>query len=166
MILSLLQNPQEFEKLKKDRSSSPSLISSTIEETLRYRSPIQAIFRRTAQEVTIGGQKIPSDQDIIAMIGSANHDELVFPDPEKFDISRIPHGHFHVGFGHGIHFCLGAPLARLEGSTVLKIMLDRLLDLELDESKKEAIKPLPSFVVHGVSQLPLRFTPGNLVKPS
>jgi cytochrome P450 len=168
MTLSLLQNPQEFEKLKKDRSSSPSpsLISSTMEETLRYRSPIQAIFRRTAQEVTIGGQKIPSDQDIIAMLGSANHDELVFPDPEKFDICRIPHSHFHVGFGHGIHFCLGAPLARPEGSTVLKIMLDRLLDLELDESKKETIKPLPSFVVHGVSHLPLRFTPGNLVKPS
>jgi cytochrome P450 len=70
---------------------------------------------------------------------------LVFPDPEKFDISRIPHGHSHVGFGHGIHFCLGAPLARVQGSTVLKIILDRLVDLELDESKKEAIKPLPSF---------------------
>ena len=165
MILSLFHNPQEFEKLKEDRSS-PSLISSTIEETLRYRSPIQAMFRRTAQEVTIGGRKIPSGQDIIAMIGSANHDESVFPDPEKFDISRIPHGHFHVGFGHGIHFCLGTPLARLEVSTVLKIMLDRLLDLELDESKKETIKPLPSFVVHGISHLPLRFTPGNLVKPS
>jgi cytochrome P450 len=166
MILSLLQNPQEFDKLKKDRSSPPSLILSTIEETLRYRSPIQAISRITAREITIGGQKIPSGQDIIAMIGSANHDESVFPDPEKFDISRIPHGHFHVGFGHGIHFCLGAPLARLEGNIVLKIILDRLQDLELDESKKEAIKPLPSFAIHGVSHLPLRFTPGNLVKPS
>jgi cytochrome P450 len=123
------------------------------------------MFRRTAQEVTIGGRKIPSDQDIIAMIGSANHDGSVFPDPEKFDISRIPHGHFHVGFGHGIHFCLGAPLARLEGSIVLKIILDRLQDLELDDSKKEAIKPLPNFVVHGISHLPVRFTPGNLVKP-
>jgi cytochrome P450 len=122
------------------------------------------MFRRSAQEVTIGGRKIPSGQDIIAMIGSANHDESVFPDPEKFDISRIPHGHFHVGFGHGIYFCLGAPLARLEGSTILKIILDRLQDLELDDSKKEAIKPLPNFVVHGVSHLPVRFTPGNLVK--
>lgn len=91
--------------------------------------------RRTAQEVTTGGRKIPSGQDIIAMIG-ANHDESVFPDPEKFDISRIPHSHFHVGFGHGIHFCLGAPLARLEGSIVLKIILDRLQDLELDDSKR------------------------------
>jgi cytochrome P450 len=98
------------------------------------------------------------------MIVSANHDESVFPNPEKFDISRVPHGHSHVGFGHGIHFCLGAPLARLEGNIVLKIILDRLQNLEIDDSKKEAIKPLPSFFFHGVSHLPLRFTPGNLQK--
>jgi cytochrome P450 len=171
MILSLLQNPQEYKKLKVDKStssspssSSSSLISSTIEETLRYRSPVQSLSRRTTQEVTIGGQKILPGQDIIAFIGSANHDELVFPDPEKFDISRTPHGHFHVGFGQGIHFCLGAPLARVEGSIVLKIILDRLHDLEIDDSKKEVIKPVPSFMIHGVSHLPLRFTPGNLQK--
>ena len=77
---------------------------------------------------------------------------------------RATYDHFHVGFGHGIHFCLGAPLARLEGSIILKIILDRLQDLEIDDSKKEAIKPLPSFVFHGVSHLPLRFRPGNLQK--
>ncbi|MGB8024364.1 MAG: cytochrome P450, partial [Nitrososphaeraceae archaeon] len=111
-ILSLLQNPQEFKKLKEDRTSLSSLIPYTIEETLRYRSPVQAIFRMTTQEITIGGaQKIPSGQGIVVWLGSANHDESVFPDPEKFDISRIPHAHSHVGFGHGIHFCLGAPLA-------------------------------------------------------
>lgn len=77
----MLQNPQEFRKLKEDRSSSPSLISSTIEETLRYRSPIQAIFLKTTQEITIGEQKIPSGQEIVVWLGSANHDESVFPDP-------------------------------------------------------------------------------------
>ena len=164
-ILSLLQNPQEFKKLKEDVSSlsSSPLIPSTIEETLRYRSPVQGLFRRTTQEITIGGaQKIPSGQGIIVWLGSANHDELVFPDPEKFDISRIPHAHSHVGFGHGIHFCLGAPLARLEARVALKIILERLQNLELDESK--AIKPLDSLIFHGVSQLPLRFTPANLIK--
>jgi cytochrome P450 len=161
-ILSLLQNPQEFKKL---RTSSPSLIPSTIKETLRYRSPVQALFRFTTQDITIGGaQKIPSGQGIIVWLGSANHDESVFPDPEKFDISRIPHAHSHVAFGHGIHFCLGAPLARLEARVALKIILERLQNLELDESSIEAIKPLDSLIFHGVSQLPLRFTPGNLIK--
>jgi cytochrome P450 len=165
-ILSLLQNPQEFRKLKEDvssLSSSSSLILSTIEETLRYRSPVQGLFRMTTQEITIGGaQKIPSGQGIIVWLGSANHDESVFPDPEKFNISRIPHAHSHVGFGQGIHFCLGAPLARLEARVALKIILERLQNLELDES--EAIKPLDSLIFHGVSQLPLRFTPANLSK--
>lgn len=161
-ILSLLQNPHEFKKLKEDRSSS-SLIPSAIEETLRYRSPVQAIFRVTTQEITIGEtHKIPSGQQIVVWLGSANHDESVFPDPEKFDISRVPHSHSHVGFGHGIHFCLGAPLARLEANVALKIILERLGDLELDENKP--IKPLDSLIFHGVSQLPLRFTPGNLIK--
>jgi cytochrome P450 len=164
-ILSLLQNPQEFKKLKEDRTSLSSLIPSTIEETLRYRSPVQAVFRMTTQEITIGGaQKIPSGQGIVVWLGSANHDESVFPDPEKFDISRIPHAHYHVGFGHGIHFCLGAPLARLEARVALKIILERLQNLELDDSNIEAIKPLHSLFFHGVSQLPLRFTHGNLVK--
>jgi cytochrome P450 len=76
-----------------------------------------------------------------------------------FDISRIPHAHSHVGFGHGIHFCIGAPLARLEARVALKIILERLQDLELDESK--AIKPLDSLIFQGVSQLPLRFTPST-----
>jgi cytochrome P450 len=165
-VLSLLQNPQEFRKLKEeDNLSTSPLIPSTIEETLRYRSPVQAVFRTTKEQVTIGeSQKIPPGQGIVVWLGSANHDESVFPDPEKFDISRIPHGHSHVGFGQGIHFCLGAPLARLECCVALKIILERLRDLELDSSKTETIKALPSLFFHGVSQLPLRFKTGNVIK--
>ena len=165
-VLSLLQNPQEFRKLKEeDNLSTSPLIPSTIEETLRYRSPVQAVFRTTKEQVTIGeSQKIPPGQGIVVWLGSANHDESVFPDPEKFDISRIPHGHSHVGFGQGIHFCLGAPLARLECRVTLKIILERLRDLELDSSKTETIKALPSLFFHGVSQLPLRFKTGNVIK--
>jgi cytochrome P450 len=165
-VLSLLQNPQEFRKLKEeDNLSTSPLIPSTIEETLRYRSPVQAVFRTTKEQVTIGeSQKIPPGQGIVVWLGSANHDESVFPDPEKFDISRIPHGHSHVGFGQGIHFCLGAPLARLECRVALKIILERLRDLELDSSKTETIKALPSLFFHGVSQLPLRFKTGNVIK--
>ena len=165
-VLSLLQNPQEFRKLKEeDNLSTSPLIPSTIEETLRYRSPVQAVFRTTKEQVTIGeSQKIPPGQGIVVWLGSANHDESVFPDPEKFDISRIPHGHSPVGFGQGIHFCLGAPLARLECRVALKIILERLRDLELDSSKTETIKALPSLFFHGVSQLPLRFKTGNVIK--
>jgi cytochrome P450 len=165
-VLSLLQNPQEFRKLKEeDNLSTSPLIPSTIEETLRYRSPVQAVFRTTKEQVTIGeSQKIPPGQGIVVWLGSANHDESVFPDPEKFDISRIPHGHSHVGFGQGIHFCLGAPLARLECRVALKIILERVRDLELDSSKTETIKALPSLFFHGVSQLPLRFKTGNVIK--
>jgi cytochrome P450 len=109
-ILSLLQNPDEFKLLQDDYD----LIGSTIEETLRYRSPVQAVVRLVTKEINLGGQKIQSGQRIIALLGSANHDESIFADPERFDISRsnsATYHHAHVGFGHGIHFCLGAQLA-------------------------------------------------------
>ena len=129
-ILSLLQNPDEFKLLQDDYN----LIGSTIEETLRYRSPVQAVVRIVTKETNLGGQKIQSGQRIIAWLGSANHDESIFADPERFDITRSNSAthHGHVGFGHGIHFCLGAPLARLEGQVVLRVILQRLQDLTLD----------------------------------
>ena len=129
-ILSLLQNPDEFKLLQDDYN----LIGSTIEETLRYRSPVQAVARIVTKETNLGGQKIQSGQRIIAWLGSANHDESIFADPERFDITRSNSAthHGHVGFGHGIHFCLGAPLARLEGQVVLRVILQRLQDLTLE----------------------------------
>jgi cytochrome P450 len=156
-ILSLLQNPQQLKILQSNRAS---LISPTIEETLRYRSPIQATIRNVIRDVNIGEQKIQSGSKVYAWLGSANHDESIFPEPEIFNISRTPHGHAHVGFGHGIHFCLGAPLARLESRVVLKILLSRLQNLELDLDNIENMKPIPSLILHGVSHLPLRFKPG------
>jgi cytochrome P450 len=162
-ILSLLQYPQEFRRLK-EADVPYSLIPPTIEETLRYRSPVQAVFRSTTVEVNIGRQKIPPKQGIIVWLGSANHDETVFPDPERFYITRIARGHSHLGFSHGIHFCLGAPLAKLEASVVLKIILGRLQDLELEDSNIQSIQPLPSLFFHGVSQLPLRFKANNPIK--
>lgn len=156
-LLSLLQNPLQLKLLQ---SNTSSLISPTIEETLRYRSPIQATIRTVIKDVNIGEQKIQSGTKVYAWLGSANHDESVFPEPERFDIHRAPHGHAHVGFGHGIHFCLGAPLARLELRIVLKILLNRLQNLELDPERIESMKPIPSLILHGVSHLPLRFKPG------
>ena len=164
-VLSLLQNPQQLKRLKEDVSHS--LISSAIEETLRFRSPVQAVFRITNGAVKVGEQTIQKGQGVVVWLGSANHDESVFPNPETFDISRAPHGNSHLAFGHGIHFCLGAPLARLEGRVVLRTIIERLKDLELDDDgggdddNTPVIKPLPSLFFHGVSQLPLRFKPAT-----
>jgi len=163
-ILSLMQNPNEFRLLQDDRT----LIPSTIEETLRYRSPVQAVGRIATKDTELRGQKIQAGQRIIAWIGSANHDEAVFTDPERFDITRSKsyHHQVHVGFGNGIHFCLGAPLARLEGQVVLRVILQRLHDLRLDigsidkENKGGDLIPLQSVFFHGVTHLPLLFQRG------
>ncbi|MGC1928575.1 MAG: cytochrome P450 [Candidatus Nitrosopolaris sp.] len=166
-ILCLLQNQAEFRLLQDDHN----LIPSTIEETLRYRSPVQAVVRIVTKDTNIGGQKIETGQRIIAWLGSANHDESIFANPERFDISRrnstnSHQHHDHVGFGHGIHFCLGALLARLEGQVVLRVILQRLQDLALDfdgsSNEKESLSPLQSVFFHGVAHLPLRFQPGQM----
>ena len=165
-ILSLLQNPDEFKLLQDDYN----LIGSTIEETLRYRSPVQAVARIVTKETNLGGQKIQSGQRIIAWLGSANHDESIFADPERFDITRSNSATHrgHVGFGHGIHFCLGAPLARLEGQVVLRVILQRLQDLTLDtddtkKNEKDSLSPLQSVFFHGMAHLPLRFQAGQMI---
>jgi cytochrome P450 len=157
-ILSLLQNPQEFKLLQENHS----LIGSALEETLRYRSPVQAVNRVVTKDVKLGGQKIQSGQRIIAWIGSANHDESVFLDPERFDINRSSRQP-NLAFGHGIHFCLGAPLARLEGQVVLRIILRRLQGLTLD-GDSDHLQPLQSIFFHGVTHLPLRFQAAVHVK--
>ena len=162
-ILSLLQNQTEFRLLQKDHN----LIPSTIEETLRYRSPVQAVIRIVSKDTNLGGQKIQSGQRIIAWLGSANHDESVFVDPERFDITRwnstnSDQHRAHVGFGHGIHFCLGAPLARLEGQVVLRVILQRLQDLNFDSNGNENLIPLQSVFFHGVAHLPLTFRPSRI----
>src|SRR5215831_8718974 len=166
-ILSLLQNQTEFRLLQNNHN----LIPSTIEETLRYRSPVQAVIRIVKKETNLGGRVIPSGQRIIVWLGSANHDESVFVYPERFDITRwnstnSDQHRAHVGFGHGIHFCLGAPLARLEGQVVLRVILQRLHDLRLDigsiekENKGGDLIPLQSVFFHGVTHLPLLFQRG------
>lgn len=164
-ILSLLQNQTEFRLLQNDHN----LIPSTIEETLRYRSPVQAVIRIVSKDTNLGGQKIQSGQRIIAWLGSANHDESVFANPERFDITRSNSTNSqqhpaHIGFGHGIHFCLGAPLARLEGQVVLRVILQRLQDLNLDVdgNSNENLIPLQSVFFHGVAHLPLTFRPSRI----
>ena len=115
----ILENPQEFKQLQENLS----LIPSVIEETLRYRSPIQSIFRFAVNDVKLGGKMISSGQKVIVWLGSANRDETVFNCPDRFDITRDTRA--HLAFGSGIHFCIGAPLARLETHIVLEVMLQQ-----------------------------------------
>ena len=92
--------------------ADPALLAQAIEEVLRYRAPVQAMFRATTREVEVDGTQIPAGKFVVAMIGSANRDPRRFAEPSRFIATREPNP--HVAFGHGIHFCLGAPLARLE----------------------------------------------------
>jgi cytochrome P450 len=149
---SLLEHPQQLAQLKSDPSS---FLTSAIEETLRYRSPVQALVRFTTKDVQVGGKTIKSGQRIITWIGSANRDEAVFENPEEFDITRNPNP--HVAFGAGIHLCLGAPLARLESHIAMEILLSRLQRLELDTESKNLEPVIGSVFLYGVKSLPLLF---------
>ena len=172
LVFSLLENPQEFKRLQESKNS---LIKSTIEETLRYRSPVQFLFRIANADVTLSEesgkkrvqkQKIQKGQGITLFLGSANHDESIFTDPERFDITRK--NLRHLGFGTGIHFCLGAPLARLEGKIALRMILERFENLQFnfDNSDRQdlytKVTPLKSSFLLGLSHLPLCFQAKNI----
>jgi cytochrome P450 len=125
-LLALLQHPAEFEKLK----ANPDLLDSAIEEMLRFSSPVQYIAPRFAlEDLELRGQPIPRGGTVIVAIASANRDETVFPDPDRFDIARTPNK--HIAFGLGIHYCLGAPLARLEARLAFQTLLRRFPNMQL-----------------------------------
>jgi cytochrome P450 len=164
MFISFFEYPFEFLKLKKNPSK---LISLAIEETLRYRSPVQCIVRYTNKDLTIGegnySSFIPSGKRIFTWIGSANHDESIFYKPQNFDLDRYPNP--HIAFGAGIHLCIGAPLARLEAQVALRNILRHMDDIQLTEPSKP-LKTIDSLIVHGVKSLPITFKKlnRNLIK--
>lgn len=117
--------PETFQQLKKD----PTLISTFVEETLRVHSPFSVTIRKTTQESEIAGVTVPANELLIPMIACANRDETVFDQPEKFMIDRSPNP--HLAFGYGIHNCLGAHLARLEGEIVVASMIKHMDSISL-----------------------------------
>ena len=150
-ILCLMENREQLARL----SATPKLLPSAIEEVLRYRSPLQWMFRLTTREVQMNGQTIPAGRLVLAMIGSANRDPAQFPAANRFDISRDPNP--HLAFGHGIHFCLGAALARLEARIALTEFFTRVKDFGPTDG--EPWQPRQGLHVHGPSRLPIRFAP-------
>jgi cytochrome P450 len=147
-VLTLLDYPEQHQKLLAD----PSLVPGWVEETLRFEGPVQLAFRQATRDVELGGQKIPEGDIAIALFGSANRDERVFPDGERYDIFRDTQG--HMGFGFGVHFCLGASLARLEATIALETLMRRLPGLR---RSGEELERFDSFLVRGPRSLPLRY---------
>ncbi len=148
-MITLLEHPDALARLRAD----PSQIPTALEEVLRYRTPVQAMFRATNREITLDGVILPARAFVIAAIGCANRDPAAFGDAERFEPARDPNP--HIAFGHGVHFCLGAPLSRLEGRIALADLLARFASLEVVDP---VWPPRPSFHVLGPASLPLRFT--------
>ena len=134
--------------------ANPALLPDAIEEVLRYRSPVKLMFRVTLQDTRLGDKDIPAGSGVTAWIGSADRDEAHFPNAGTFDIHRSPNR--HLAFGYGIHFCLGAPLARLESKITLGILLERFTSIRRDRDVE--LEPVPAFILHGLKSLPVEFT--------
>ena len=128
LIVNVARVFTKFPEVLGQLKEHPELIPSMIEETLRYYPPFPATFRRATRDVEIGGVTIPKDDRVLVLIASANHDEKAFDRAEEFVIDRDPNR--HLGFGQGIHYCLGAPLARLETQIVLETLLPRIKSLQ------------------------------------
>jgi cholest-4-en-3-one 26-monooxygenase len=150
-MISLLENPDQLRALRRD----PRLVDSAVEEILRY-SPAVHSFRRTAtRDVEIRGARIREDDKVILWYPSANRDEEVFRDPDRFDIRRHPND--HVAFGHGEHYCLGANLARMELREIFRGIAMRIHDLEMTAPPRR----LRSNIINGVKEMRVRFRPGS-----
>jgi len=149
--LALLEHPDQLDRLRND----PALIKSAVEEFLRYSSPVDMATERYAcEDVTMAGVTIPRGEMVYAVIASANRDERQFADPDRLDVTREPNK--HLAFGLGPHFCLGAPLARLEGQIAINTLLRRVPDLRL------AVAPdVPRWrrglLLRGLESLPVAF---------
>ena len=147
-ILALLNNPSELAKLRQN----PSLIVPAIEEIIRYDGPVQTTTRTALEPLEIGGKQMAKGDRISLTLGAANRDPAQFPDPDRMDITRGENR--HVGFGFGIHFCLGAALARMESQLAIGAMVGRMPELRL-ESADLVWRDNP--ILRGVNSLPVAF---------
>jgi cytochrome P450 PksS len=151
-MLALLEHPDQMERLRDD----PGLIKPAVEELLRYGSPLETATERYAREdMTIAGVAIPRGSLVFAAIASANRDERQFTDPDRVDITREPNK--HLSFGLGAHYCLGAPLARLEGQVAISTLLHRAAQLRLTV-EPGALRWRRGLVLRGLKSLPLAVT--------
>ncbi|MEC1493046.1 cytochrome P450 family protein [Bacillus licheniformis] len=151
MTLALLNHPEQLEKL----CQNADLIDSAIEEALRFYSPVElTTLRWAAEPFTLHGQEIKRKDVVIISLASANRDYMVFSNADRFDIERKDNR--HLAFGHGSHFCLGAPLARLEAKIAIQTLLRRFEHIEI-KGEREQIKWKGNFLMRALEELPLSF---------
>ncbi len=147
-MMTFAQHPEAWQRLREE----PALLPGAIEEVLRFRSPVQSMFRVAKAGAVVGGVEFPEGARLVAWIGSANRDEGQFPDADRFVLDRAPNR--HLAFGQGIHFCLGAPLARLEARIAFTALLECLPRVELVQGA--TLERMPSTLVYGIKHLPLK----------
>jgi cytochrome P450 len=147
-MLALLRNPEQLELLQRD----PSLAESAVEELLRYDGPVQGTGRVALEEIDIDGHAVKEGELVFTLLGAANHDPAVFASPDELDITRQDNR--HVAFGYGIHFCLGAPLARLEGQIAFRALAERMRNPRL---ATDEVQWGGTFILRGLKALPVRF---------
>ena len=147
-VLALLRNPEQLRRLRDD----PGLIPSAVEELLRFDAPVQADFRRVREDCEVNGFPMRRRDNIAVLLGAANRDPDVFKDPDRLDVGRRDGA--HLSLGRGIHHCLGAPLARLEGRIVIEMLLERFPRMDLLCERPRFRKAI---VLRGLRSLPVRF---------
>ena len=146
-VWALLRHPEQLQRLRND----PSLIPAAVEELLRFDSPVQADFRRVLADCEVNGFALRKRDNLVLLLGAANRDPDVFEDPDRLDVGRSQGS--HLSFGRGIHHCLGAPLARLEGRIVLEMLLDRFPQIGLLQKRPRFRKGI---VLRGLQSLTVR----------
>lgn len=144
-LLALLRHPEQLDRLR----SEPALAPGAVEELVRYDSPVQLTMRVAREDAHVAGEDVPRGRFVIVLAGAANRDPEAHVDPDRLDLGRAPAP--HLAFGQGIHFCLGAPLARLEAQVALRALTRRQPELQAEPQWKDTI------VLRGVRQLEVRF---------
>ncbi len=147
-LLALGRNPDQLARLRRE----PQLMASAVEEMIRYDSPVHSTVRVARKDTDIAGTGVAAGSIVMVLLSAANHDPLQFPEPGHFDIARQPNA--HVGFGEGIHFCIGAPLSRLEASIAFEMVLARFPDLRLS-NPEPALTYKGALSMRGVTSLPM-----------
>ncbi|MGA5705559.1 cytochrome P450 family protein [Streptomyces cellulosae] len=148
-VLSLLTHPEQLALLRAD----PELTGAAVEESLRLDSPVHAgAFRFAAEPLELAGTRVAAGDAVLVSLAAASRDPLAFPDPDRFDLTRRPQG--HLGFGHGVHHCLGAPLARTEAAVALRLLLERHPRLALD-ADPDSLTWRAGTLLRGLTALPL-----------